>query len=304
MNYEGILPVFKPTNYTSHDVVAKLRRILGLKRIGHTGTLDPLVTGVLPICLGRATRVAEYVQDLPKEYEAQLTIGFSTDTEDISGNIIEKIDPQRLIVDDKKIQNALEKHTGKISQIPPMYSAVKVNGQKLYQLARAGVMIERPSRMVEIYRLEFLQRTVNDEGYPVISFRVLCSKGTYIRTLCADIGKSLGFPAVMSNLVRTSSGGFSLAEAVHLEDIERLHQSGELHSLLLAADRAINHFPDFIFDELKSRQLRCGVSVNDFAINQLLNGDIVRAYDQRGTFIGLLLWNEERKQLIPHKIWS
>ncbi len=304
MSYEGILPVHKPENYTSHDVVAKLRRILGLKRIGHTGTLDPLVTGVLPVCLGRATRVAEYVQDLPKEYEAQLTVGFSTDTEDISGVIVDKVEPLHLSLDDDQIKGALSKYIGEISQIPPMYSAVKVNGQKLYQLARAGVEIERPARTVNIYRLAFLGRSVSDEGYPVITVRVLCSKGTYIRTLCSDIGKSLGYPAVMSNLIRTSSGGFTLSQAVHLEEIERLHQAADLHQHIISADIAIQHYPACHFDEQKSRQLRCGLSVEYAASHQFADGNIVRGYDERGSFIGVLTWNNQREQLVPHKIWS
>lgn len=201
--YEGVLPVYKPAGFTSHDVVAKMRGILKMKRIGHTGTLDPQVTGVLPLCLGRATRVVEYLQELPKEYEATLRLGIATDTEDITGEITDQVD--QVEVSSEDVKQVLEQFVGKISQVPPMYSAVKVDGKRLYELARQGKTVERKSREVTIHELELTGLTIK-EGYPEISFRVLCSKGTYIRTLCVDIGKTLGYPSTMVELTNDVGG--------------------------------------------------------------------------------------------------
>lgn len=187
----GVLAVFKPAGYTSHDVVAKARRILGMKRIGHTGTLDPQVTGVLPLCLGRATRVVEYIQELPKEYVATLRLGMASDTEDLTGTITETVDEVK--VTEEEVLAVLNSFKGVISQVPPMYSAVKVEGKRLYELAREGKTVERKSRDVEIYEIEMTDM-VYSGNYPDITFRVLCSKGTYIRTLCVDIGRALECP--------------------------------------------------------------------------------------------------------------
>ena len=203
---EGVLAVYKPAGFTSHDVVAKARRILGMKRIGHTGTLDPQVTGVLPLCLGKATRVVEYIQELPKEYVATLRLGLSSDTEDLTGTITESVD--EVHVSEEEVLAVLTSFKGIISQVPPMYSAVKIDGKRLYELAREGKTVERKSREVEIYEIEMTDMTWND-NYPDITFRVLCSKGTYIRTLCVDIGRALGLPGVMVKLERTMSAGIS-----------------------------------------------------------------------------------------------
>jgi tRNA pseudouridine55 synthase len=303
MSYEGLLAIHKPPHFTSHDVVAKLRRILGMKRIGHTGTLDPLVTGVLPICLGRATRIAEYIQDLPKQYEAELTLGISTDTEDSSGVIIDKIPCELVTVDDHLLTKIFSDFCGEISQVPPMYSAVKINGQKLYHLARAGVDVERHPRIVNIFEIEFLERKMNEEGYPVIRFRVLCSKGTYIRTLCYDIGKAMGYPAVMSNLVRTRSGGFDLSQCLDLDEAQKKHECGHLHDFIVPADKAIEHFPIYTCDESECKQLITGqklVISEQFAFQ---TDQPVRGYNLSGEFIGLLTWDAIHKQLIPKKIW-
>lgn len=203
MTLEGILPVWKPAGFTSHDVVAKARGILGIKRIGHTGTLDPQVTGVLPLCIGRATRMVEYIQDLPKEYEAFLRIGLSTDTEDMTGTVLEEV--SQVTLDEMKVREVLHSFVGEIEQVPPMFSAVKIDGKRLYELAREGKEVERKSRKVTIHKLEILHMDLHQK-HPEIQFRVSCSKGTYIRTLCVDIGKALGYPAVMKSLIRTSTG--------------------------------------------------------------------------------------------------
>lgn len=237
---EGILAVWKPAGWTSHDVVAKVRGIVRLKRIGHAGTLDPMVTGVLPLCLGKATRVVEYMQELPKTYTAVLRLGIATDTEDLSGEVIARAD--KVAVTMEQVQDALAAFCGEIEQVPPMYSAVKVDGKRLYELAREGQQVERKARRVTIYDLQLLD-TALEAAEPTISFRVTCSKGTYIRTLCVDIGRKLGVPAAMAELIRNQSAGFSEADCLRMEEIADLHKAGELGEKLLPADRAVAHLP-------------------------------------------------------------
>lgn len=237
----GVLAVYKPAGFTSHDVVAKARRILGMKRIGHTGTLDPQVTGVLPLCLGRATRVVEYIQELPKEYVATLRLGFASDTEDLTGTITESV--EEVQVTEAEVLAVLNSFKGVISQVPPMYSAVKVDGKRLYELAREGKTVERKSREVEIYEIE-MQGMVWSGNYPDITFRALCSKGTYIRTLCVDIGRALGVPGVMVKLERTMSAGISASHCLTLEQIAEYKEAGTLEEHLIAADEAISHCPN------------------------------------------------------------
>lgn len=235
---DGILAVWKPEGWTSHDVVAKVRRVLKMKRIGHTGTLDPMVTGVLPLCLGRATRVVEYVQERPKSYEAVLQLGIATDTEDITGTVIARQSP--ISVTEEDVRHTLSQFIGEIDQVPPMYSAVKVDGKRLYELAREGKTVERKSRKVTIHQIDLID-TQLDLDLPQISFSVVCSKGTYIRTLCVDIGKALGVPATMAHLTRTMSGGITKESCLTLEQIEQLQQSGELSGHIISADEAVTH---------------------------------------------------------------
>lgn len=303
MSYEGVLPVIKPAHFTSHDVVAKLRRILQLKRIGHTGTLDPLVTGVLPVCLGRATRMVEYIQDLPKQYEAELILGLASDTEDSSGTIISRLSPETLIVDERELRQALESFVGEIAQVPPMYSAVKINGQKLYHLARSGMEVERAERRVTVHSMEWLSVYRDSEGYPRIRFRTTCSKGTYIRTLCVDIGKKLGLPALMSHLIRTESGGFDLDESFTLEDIEQLHIKGLLQRKLIPADVAVRHLPEWTMDAEEARRGAQGQKVRVTEALPLPDQATVRLYTADKQFVGLFIWDDKQSCIIPHKVW-
>lgn len=237
---EGVLAIWKPAGWTSHDVVAKARRILRIKRIGHTGTLDPAVTGVLPICIGRATRMVEYLQETPKTYEALLRFGIATDTEDASGEVIDRVDASHLT--EEQIREAAQSLVGDILQVPPMVSAVKVDGKRLYELARQGVTAERKPRPVTIHRLDILR--IDATGpHPELRFSVTCSKGTYIRTLCVDIGRKLGVPAVMAELTRTSSAGLTRKDSVTLEELEELQTRGSVAKKLLAADELLDHLP-------------------------------------------------------------
>lgn len=294
---EGVLPVHKPPGFTSHDVVAKVRRILGMKRIGHTGTLDPQVTGVLPLCLGRATRIVEYIQELPKEYEAELTIGYSTDTEDWTGQETNRA--ERVELELPTLQRVLDGFLGEIEQVPPMYSAVRVDGKRLYELARQGQEIERKPRLVRIYELGLLEAKL-DQPYPTVRIRVQCSKGTYIRTLCVDIGRALGYPSVMSRLVRTSTGMIGLYRCLTLERIEQLYREGRLDEHLIPSDQALAHLPKVVVSSTEALHASQGKSLP--AHGRDVDG-LARLYDPEGRFLGLFRQDPEQQRLRPEKVF-
>ncbi|KMY49488.1 tRNA pseudouridine(55) synthase TruB [Peribacillus loiseleuriae] len=262
---EGILPLLKPKGMTSHDCVFKLRKILKTKKVGHTGTLDPDVTGVLPICIGRATKIAEYITDAGKAYEGEITLGFSTTTEDSSG---EKLD--ETIISDEitrgHILEVFQSLTGPIIQTPPMYSAVKVNGKKLYEYARAGIEVERPSREVTIHELTLLDDREVFVGNTIsFKFRVKCSKGTYIRTLAVMMGERLGYPAHMSSLIRIESAGFTLNDCKTLEEVKELFEEGKEKEFLLPLERGLYHLPKY--------------QINDKVAMKILNGAVLTQPD-------------------------
>jgi tRNA pseudouridine55 synthase len=255
---EGILPLYKPAGMTSHDCVFRLRKILKTKKVGHTGTLDPDVTGVLPICIGKATKVAEYITDAGKAYEGEVTLGFSTTTEDASGEVVERKVVERMISREEIIK-VLQSLTGEIEQTPPMYSAVKVGGVRLYEYARKGIEVERPSRIVTIYSIEMLDEREQFQG-EVISFRfrVSCSKGTYIRTLAVMIGEILGFPAHMSSLQRVQSAAFSLEDCLTFEEIEKHMEAGTISSVLRPLETALSHLPKLLINDKVAEKVKNG----------------------------------------------
>ncbi len=226
----GIINLKKEAGMTSHDAVFKLRKILGTKKIGHGGTLDPDVVGVLPIAVGKATRMVEFMQDEGKVYEGEITLGYSTTTEDASGEVVAET-PVLSPLDEKLVDEAIASLTGPIIQIPPMYSAVKVNGRKLYEYARTGQEVERPERQVTIYQFERTSPISYDSELARFTFRVKCSKGTYIRTLSVDLGEKLGYAAHMSHLTRTSAAGLQLEDALTLEEIAERVEVGQLDFL-------------------------------------------------------------------------
>ena len=226
----GIINLKKEVGMTSHDAVFKLRKILGTKKIGHGGTLDPDVVGVLPIAVGKATRMVEFMQDEGKVYEGEITLGYSTTTEDASGEIVDET-PVLAQLDEKLVDEAIASLTGPITQVPPMYSAVKVNGRKLYEYARAGQEVERPERQVTIYSFERTSPISYEDRLARFTFRVKCSKGTYIRTLSLDLGEKLGYAAHMSHLTRTSAAGLQLEDSLTLEEIAQKVEAGELDFL-------------------------------------------------------------------------
>lgn len=233
--YHGIINVYKEAGFTSHDVVAKLRGISRQKKIGHTGTLDPDAVGVLPVCLGSATKVCDMLTDRTKEYVARFRLGLVTDTQDISGKVLKE---QEVTADREEILSVIRSFVGEQKQVPPMYSALKVNGKKLYELAREGKEVERKARDITIYELEVLK-----EEYPEYEIRVVCSKGTYIRTLCHDIGERLGCGGVMTHLIRTGVGEFCIEDTYTLSQLEQLAAENRLQEAVAPIERLFEKLP-------------------------------------------------------------
>lgn len=282
---DGVLLLHKPKGMTSHDCVFKLRKILKTKKVGHTGTLDPDVTGVLPICIGRATKIAEFITGTNKTYEGVVTLGFSTTTEDASGEIVEEALVNRSILREE-ILKVFANLTGKQYQTPPMYSAVKVNGKKLYEYARKGIKVERPTREITIYELALLDNREIFEGSQIsFSFKVTCSKGTYIRTLAVTIGEKLGFPAHMSSLRRTASGIFQLDDCSTLEEIEAVMSEGTIQSLLIPIEQALSHLPNLQIDDTVALKVKNGAVLT---LSSLLNkAEHILITDQSGQALAI-----------------
>ncbi|TLQ49577.1 tRNA pseudouridine(55) synthase TruB [Ruoffia tabacinasalis] len=257
----GILAVWKPKGMTSHDVVFKLRKMLRMKKIGHTGTLDPEVDGVLVVCLGKGTRLVELLMDSPKVYFGEITLGTSTETEDAHGEVVDQkavLQP----VSNEKIDKAMSTFEGVIEQIPPMYSAVKVNGRRLYEYAREGLEVERPIRNTVIHSFERDGEPVynQESGTQSWKFKVDCGKGTYVRTLTVDLGKKLGYPAHMSKLTRLQTSGFSDSESYTLEEIQTLIDNEEINDKVATIETALKHIPkieldDELYDRVKNGQV-------------------------------------------------
>lgn len=284
----GIINVFKPKNMTSHDVVNVLRKKTGIKRIGHTGTLDPMATGVLPICIGKATRVSEYLLNLEKEYVGELTLGSRTDTLDMEGKVIESSNKEVTRYD---IINCMNKYVGTIEQTPPMYSALKHNGKKLYELAREGKTVERPKRKINIYKLDILSIKDNRK----IIFKVNCSKGTYIRTLCDDIGSDLGTFGYMSYLMRTGSGSFEVQDSYSLDFIKRIKLE-EIANIITPMDKALCHIESFTIQDRLYSKLVNGVKIKlDENIN-FEEDKLYRVYC-KNSFIGIGKILQEKSEL-------
>ena len=252
----GIIIIDKPAGWTSQDVAAKLRGVFHEKRIGHGGTLDPMATGVLPIFVGRATRGVEFFESAEKEYIAGLQLGTVTNTQDTTGEVLEE---KPVAVTREDVQAALKAFVGEIEQLPPMFSAIKVNGQKLYALARRGVEVERTPRRITIFELELL-----DGAGRSYTFRVRCSKGTYVRTLCHDIGKMLGCGACMSSLRRTKAGMFTLQQAITLPQLLAFAKENDPQELLMPVDALFSHYPPLIVELGQAEKLRHGAQVKDW----------------------------------------
>ena len=269
----GILIVDKPEDWTSQDVVAKLRGALHERRAGHGGTLDPMATGVLPVFFGRATRAVEFFEHAEKTYEAVLRLGLVTDTQDITGRVLEQRDAAS--VTEADVRAVLPRFLGPQKQVPPMYSAIKIGGKKLYELARAGQEVARPARAITIHALELLSCAPPD-----FTLRVHCSKGTYVRTLCHDIGAAVGCGGCMSSLRRTMAAGFTLADSVTLDAVL---QADDPAALLLPVDAYFSGYPDLVADPEQEKRIRNGAAL---PMPGLPDGRY-RVYGQDGTFLAL-----------------
>lgn len=271
----GIININKPLGMTSHDVVGRLRRILGIKKIGHTGTLDPDASGVLPMCIGRATKTADMLTAQNKQYIAEVTLGSVTTTLDASGEVTET---SEVNVDECDIQSVVTEFVGDIMQIPPMYSAIKIDGKRLYELAREGVEVERKPRPVTIEKIEILGIDLENKKF---SMKVDCSKGTYIRTLCDDIGRRLGCLAHMSALIRTRSGRFCIDDAYTLDEVEKMAGEGDM-SFLVPIDKVFEELPKLILSSRRAKLMCNGVRISAQGI---IDGEAYRVYDESGSFL-------------------
>ncbi|MBQ9928932.1 MAG: tRNA pseudouridine(55) synthase TruB [Lachnospiraceae bacterium] len=294
----GIINVYKEKGFTSHDVVAKLRGICKQKKIGHTGTLDPDAVGVLPVCLGSATKLCDMLTEKEKEYIAEFELGMVTDTQDISGKVLTE---SKVEATEEQVREVILSFVGDYDQTPPMYSALKVNGKKLYELAREGKEIERKSRPVRILEIEILE-----EKMPKFCIRVRCSKGTYIRTLCHDIGQKLGCGAVMTSLKRTQSGRFGIDRAYPLSEIQKMADEGRLDELVIPVEEMFTHLNAVVAGENAQKALANGNQLKREEYKtekELTNEEQVRLYSAEGKFHGVYRYDKKRKLLCPVQLF-
>lgn len=285
----GIINVYKPKGMTSHDVVNRIRRILGIKKVGHTGTLDPDAEGVLPICVGRATKTADMLTASDKQYRAAVTLGSATDTQDSSGKVIKS---SAINVTEDEIKASVKKFIGDIEQVPPMYSAIKIGGKKLYELARENKTVERPPRHIHISDICVTEIDFENNSFEMI---VDCSKGTYIRTLSNDIGEDLGCFAHMSGLVRTRSGRFDISESYTLEKISEMFENRNV-SFLVPVDEIFDEFDKLIVHDKAAFMICNGVKVR--APKNAVDGCTYRVYDLSGNFLTISRCEERRLKIL------
>lgn len=311
----GVINVYKEKGFTSHDVVAKLRGILKQKKIGHTGTLDPDAVGVLPVCLGNATKLCDMLTDQNKEYIAELLLGYVTDTQDMTGNVLKQRDVQ---VEEEQVRKVIASFLGTSKQIPPMYSAIKVNGKKLYELARQGKEVERKPRTIEIMEIE-----IQEIALPLIRMRVVCSKGTYIRTLCHDIGRQLGCGGAMKSLIRSRVGGFAIEDALTLSKIEEIRDNGTLSENIVKVDEVFAEYSSCFVKNQWKRLIENGNGFGKEQIAKMINqkGEelpilseqyrtqiltkkaLVKVYDEDDVFYGIYGWVSEKKRFEAVKMF-
>lgn len=293
--YQGIIVIRKEKGFTSHDVVAKLRGILHMKKIGHTGTLDPDAVGVLPVALGKGTKLVDLITDKEKTYEAVLHLGITTDTQDMSGTVLEE---KPVNATEEQVRETIADFVGEQLQIPPMYSALKINGKKLYELAREGKTVERKARPVCFYQIEVL-----DIQLPVVQIRVTCSKGTYIRTLCHDIGQKLGCGGCMEQLLRTRVGRFSLEESHTLSEVEQAVSEGTVCKWIYPVENVLAEYPKIQADSYGDRLLQNGNPLSENLVDEQHKEGWVRMYASNGNFTGIFQWDEKKKKYYPVKMF-
>ena len=307
MNMDGILNINKPGGRTSFSIVAMVRRLSGEQRVGHAGTLDPLATGVLPVCLGRATRVIEFLVNTTKAYRAEIELGVATDTYDASGKITQAEDSTG--INRRQLESALTSYRGLIEQTPPMYSAVKYQGKPLYKLARAGINIERKSRQVRIHRLELI-----DWQPPIITIEVVCGKGTYIRSLAHDLGQTLGCGAHLKSLVRLRCGFFNIKDAVPLPRLEDAFHQGYWRHFVYPVDVVLSYWTAMVVSDNTGQAMRNGSPLafkctpgagyhEQPSLVSTPEENRCRVYTPDGYFLGVVRFNPERKQWQPEKVF-
>jgi len=296
----GIINIYKEKGYTSHDVVAKMRGILKIKKIGHTGTLDPDAIGVLPVCIGKGTKLVDLITDKDKTYEAVLKLGITTDTQDVTGVTLTT---SEVTVNFEQISAVINSYIGEYDQLPPMFSALKVNGKRLYELARQGQVIERERRRVVIKDIRIL--AYNEEEHEV-TMSVDCSKGTYIRTLLHDIGNDLGCGGTMKSLIRTAVGNFRLDDALKLSDIETLVQEQRIEEYAIKVDAFFQNYQKIIVQQEYNKLIYNG---NSFTIENIVSPerevttDRVKVYDEDNNFIGIYCYEQDDKLFKPVKMF-
>lgn len=313
--YHGIINVYKEAGYTSFDVVAKLRGILKQKKIGHTGTLDPMATGVLPVCLGNGTKLCDMLTDRSKEYMCEMILGLSTDTEDITGKVLEKMNVTCTL---NEVQGAILSFIGDYEQIPPMYSAIKVDGKKLYELAREGKVIERKPRNVSIHDIEIISinnisgleieniEGIDDLSLIKVSMRVACSKGTYIRSLCRDIGQKLGACGCMKSLVRSRVGAFTLTNALTIDEVEKLRDEDRVSEAVLSLEMALDEYDElYVLPEYKLKIDNGNpLTADAFKSEPILRDGVkYRIYNAEGLFNAVYRYDEGKRVFMPDKFF-
>ena len=274
----GVLNIYKPKGMSSFDVVRIVKKVCNIKKVGHTGTLDPEATGVLPVCVGRATKIIDYIMDSEKTYEVTFKLGVKTTTYDLEGEILEQCETEHLT--SQEILEAVESFKGEYSQVPPMYSALKKNGVRLYELARKGIEIEREGRLITIYNIENIKI-----DSPLVSMKVSCSKGTYIRSLCYDIGEKLGVGATMTELNRSKTSVYEQENSININDLTKEN----LNEYLISIEDALDMYSKVTVGEKYAHLLVNGVKVGDnrFTKDKIEDDKIYRVYDNNNVFIGL-----------------
>lgn len=289
----GVINVYKEKGYTSHDVVAIVRKTLNIKKVGHTGTLDPDAEGVLPVCIGQATKLADYIMAERKSYTAEITFGAETTTQDASGDIIKEYE---YTFDENRLREVIDTFKGEQTQVPPMYSAIKINGKKLYEIAREGKEIERKARKITVYDIRIAK--INPPNKAIIE--IDCSKGTYIRSLCSDIGNKLGWGAFMSSLTRTASGKFKLNAAVKLDELKNAAERGEAEKFIIPPDDVLSGYKRVTVSEKADKYLYNGGKIYGGYLKydkKPSDNEIVLGYDATGRLVGIYLYkfDEEKK---------
>lgn len=300
--YNGIINVYKEKGFTSHDVVARLRGICKMKKIGHTGTLDPEAVGVLPVCFGSGTKLCDMVTDWDKEYITVLRLGVVTDTQDMTGQILSRCSVEQMeALSEQQVKEAAISFEGDYDQIPPMYSALKVNGKKLYELARAGREIERKPRRVQISEIE-----IRSVSLPLVELRVVCSKGTYIRTLCHDIGAMLGCGGAMESLTRSRVGVFKVEDALTLDELERLRDENKISSVIISPDAIFAKDRVVTVNGQGRKMVQNGNHLGMAQLKEQMrfeDGERVRVYDSDGRFYGIYDYHQAESTLKPVKMF-